>query len=52
MADIKTVQLPPYEHDLLRQLADKNVRSIQSYLRNKIRQDAKKAGIVSDVKNG
>jgi hypothetical protein len=51
MSKIKTVQLPPYEHDLLRQLADNESRSIQSYLRNKIRQDAKKAGIVSDVKS-
>lgn len=51
MADIKTVQLPLYEWDLLRQLAEKDDRKIQAYLRNKIRSDAKKAGIVSDVES-
>ena len=49
MADIKTVQLPPYEHDLLRQLAATEDRKIQAYLRLKIRELAKKASIVSDV---
>lgn len=51
MAKIKTVQLPLYEWDLLRQLAAKDDRKIQAYLRNKIRHDAKKAGIVSDIKS-
>jgi adenylate kinase len=50
MAKIKSVQLPPYEHDLMRQLAAKEERKMQDWLRRKIRKEAAKAGIVSDVK--
>lgn len=46
--DVKTVQLEPYLHDLLKQLAKKDHRNIKNYLTVLILADAEKAGIVVD----
>lgn len=45
MPTIKTVQVPLMEWALLKALAVKQDRTIASYLRNKIREDAAKEGI-------
>ena len=46
--DVKTVQLEPYLHDLLKQLAKKDHRNIKNYLTVLILDDAKEKGIVVD----
>lgn len=46
--DVKTVQLEPYLHDLLKQLAKKDHRNIKNYLTVLILADAEKNGIVVD----
>lgn len=46
MANIKTVQLPVYEYELLRTMAKAEGLSTQAYLRNKIRKDAKELHLV------
>ena len=46
--DVKTVQLEPYLHDLLKQLAKKDHRNIKNYLTVLILDDAKKNDIVVD----
>lgn len=46
--DVKTVQLEPYLHELLKQLAKKDHRNIKNYLTVLILQDAEKNGIVVD----
>lgn len=46
--DVKTVQLEPYLHDLLKQLAKKDHRNIKNYLTVLILADADKNGIVID----
>lgn len=44
--DVKTVQLEPYLHDVLKQLAKKDHRNIKNYLTVLILADAEKNGIV------
>jgi len=46
--DVKTVQLEPYLHELLRQLARKDHRNIKNYLTVLIIEDAKAHDIVID----
>lgn len=46
--DVKTVQLEPYLHELLKQLAKKDHRNIKNYLTVLILADAEKNGIVID----
>ena len=46
--DVKTVQLEPYLHDLLKQLAKKDHRNIKNYLTVLILDDAKKNNIMVD----
>lgn len=46
--DVKTVQLEPYLHELLKQLAKKDHRNIKNYLTVLILADAKENGIVID----
>lgn len=46
--DVKTVQLEPYLHELLKQLARKDHRNIKNYLTVLILADAEKNGIVID----
>ncbi len=46
--DVKTVQLEPYLHDLLKQLAKKDHRNIKNYLTVLILDDAQEKGIVVD----
>lgn len=44
--DVKTVQLEPYLHDLLKQLAKKDHRNIKNYLTVLILADAEKNNII------
>lgn len=46
--DVKTVQLEPYLHELLKQLSKKDHRNIKNYLTVLILADAEKNGIVVD----
>lgn len=46
--DVKTVQLEPYLHELLKQLAKKDHRNIKNYLTVLILDDAKKNNIMVD----
>lgn len=46
--DVKTVQLEPYLHDLLKQLARKDHRNIKNYLTVLILADAKDKGVEVD----
>lgn len=46
--DVKTVQLEPYLHELLKQLSKKDHRNIKNYLTVLILADAEKNGIVID----
>ena len=46
--DVKTVQLEPYLHELLKQLARKDHRNIKNYLTVLILADAEKNGIAVD----
>lgn len=46
--DVKTVQLEPYLHELLKQLARKDHRNIKNYLTVLILNDANANGIVVD----
>lgn len=46
--DVKTVQLEPYLHDLLKQLAKKDHRNIKNYLTVLILADAEKNNIIVD----
>jgi len=46
--DVKTVQLEPYLHELLKQLAKKDHRNIKNYLTVMLLADAEKNGIVID----
>lgn len=46
--DVKTVQLDPYLHELLKQLAKKDHRNIKNYLTVLILNDAKANAIMVD----
>lgn len=46
--DVKTVQLEPYLHELLKQLAKKDHRNIKNYLTVLILNDANANGITID----
>lgn len=46
--DVKTVQLEPYLHELLKQLAKKDHRNIKNYLTVLILNDANANGITVD----
>jgi len=46
--DVKTVQLEPYLHELLKQLAKKDHRNIKNYLTVMLLADAEKNGMVID----
>lgn len=46
--DVKTVQLEPYLHELLKQLAKKDHRNIKNYLTVLILNDAKANDIMVD----
>lgn len=46
--DVKTVQLEPYLHDVLKKLAKKDHRNIKNYLTVLILADAEKNNIIVD----